>query len=92
MAPKRRITCNSDTFYMIEEQHRKNYIIGLAHLWAAEVIGFAAKRLSDILDMPENRFVSEMERKEIIMFMTTYLDHLLNAYDMQLKSLTDNVK
>lgn len=68
---------------------KEDYIISAAHEWASDVIGFAAKRLNEMSNQTDHGFMLTMDRVDIVLFMKTYMDHLLNAYEMQLTSLTD---
>lgn len=74
----------------MSELSRKRQILNLANEWASDVIALGAKRLSELMDEQDNQLLLDMTKTEITIFMQTYLYRILDAYNMQLRSLKNN--
>lgn len=77
---------------MTDLTKRQEYLLEIANEIAADVIGFAATLISDKCQEPENVNFRNMTDREIIFFMSAYLDRLEGAYTMQINSIAAKIK
>lgn len=68
--------------------------LALSHLakrLGSDVIGFASQRLAEMINEPHGELIGSMDSKETLIFMEDFLDHLIEAYSRQLKSINDRI-
>ena len=60
-------------------------LIALAHQLGAEVVGFASNRLYEMSQ--DNAILKNMNTSLNFIFTSVFLDHVTEAYNMQIKAL-----
>ncbi len=59
----------------------------LAHSLASDVVGFAAARISEMMEGDDRLIMEKWGKAELSNFIDIYLSHLVDAYKMQIKSI-----
>lgn len=71
----------------------KNEIIhDLGEELASQVVGAASTLLADLMDIPENTLLREMNDEECMLFLDSFISRLNCVYTMQIRAIAAKIE